>query len=181
MRGALRLARSFILWTAAGLGAGLTAALALPAVVGWQSLTVMSGSMEPTIGTGDVIVTRPVAPLKTRVGDVVTFHDPTRGGRLVSHRVRRIQIAGDRVEFETKGDANNTSERWRVGVGGRIGRVVYRVPRCGYLVRWLATAWVRRGLVTLCGLLLAGSALARIWRPTTPTPARRPAIAHRRN
>ena len=37
----------------------------------------MSGSMQPAIHTGDVVVDESIAPAEARVGDVVTFKDPT--------------------------------------------------------------------------------------------------------
>jgi signal peptidase len=168
-----RWAATCVLWAGVGLVAGLIAAVVLPAFAGWRSLTVMSGSMEPTIGTGDVIVTRPIAPLSARVGDVVTFHDPARDGRLVTHRVRRIQVTGKSVQFETKGDANNSPEQWAVPVGGRIGRVEYHMPRFGYLLHWVSSPSVRRALVTVPTVLLGAWILFRLWRPRGRTPAGR--------
>jgi signal peptidase len=152
-----------------GLGAGLLAAVVLPPVVGCRSLTVMSGSMEPAIRTGDIVVTRSIHPLKARVGDVVTFHDPSRGGRLVTHRVRRLQVTGAAVEFETKGDANNTAERWAVPTGGRIGRVVYRMPQFGYVLHRVSAPPARLALVGLPSVLFGAWALVRIWRPRPET------------
>ena len=44
-----------------GAGALLVAVSVLPAVVGWQSTVVMSGSMAPTLSPGDVVVVRPTS------------------------------------------------------------------------------------------------------------------------
>ncbi len=61
----------------------------LSTFAGFRSFTVLSGSMEPAISTGDVVVNERVGPLETRPGDVLTFRDPTRQGRLITHRLRR--------------------------------------------------------------------------------------------
>ena len=153
------------LWALLGLAAGLLGSVSLPMLSGHRSFTVMSGSMEPTLHTGDVIVTRPISPLAVHIGDVVTFADPADSGRLVTHRVRSLEVRGADAFFETKGDANNTVERWTVPTHGRIGRVAYRVPRLGYPMRWVSAPSRRRILAMLPMLGLGAAALLRIWRP----------------
>ena len=162
-----RLGVSFLLWALAGAGLGLALAVAAPFVIGHRSFTVLSGSMEPAIATGDIVVDDSIAPVDARVGDVVTFSDPTNSGRMITHRVRSVRADGGQVNFVTKGDANNAVERWSVAGNGRIGRVVYRVPMLGY-----ALARTRRlgaiFLVAIPALLLGAYELVRIWR--TPAP-----------
>jgi signal peptidase I len=155
---------SFLLWTVAGLAAGLALAMLVPLAFHCRPLTVMSGSMEPTINTGDVVVARQISPLDARRGDVVSFRDPDRGGLLVTHRVRSMSRSGDKVTFVTKGDANNSSERWRVGTNDKISRTTYRIPAVG---RVLAFSHTRQGilmLVLLPLLTLGGLEIASIWR-----------------
>jgi signal peptidase I len=155
---------SFLGWTVAGLAAGIALALLVPLAFNARPLTVMSGSMEPTIRTGDVVVAREIAPLDARRGDVVSFRDPERGGLLVTHRVRSISRDGDKVTFVTKGDANNASERWRVATDEKISRTMYRIPAIG---RVLAFSHTRQGILMLVLLpLLALGALeiSSIWR-----------------
>ena len=157
-------AGSFLLWTVAGLAAGVALAMLVPLAFHGRPLTVMSGSMEPAINTGDVVVAREIAPLDARRGDVVTFRDPERGGLLVTHRVRSMSRSGDKVVFVTKGDANNSSERWRVGTNDKISRTMYRIPALG---RVLAFSHTRQGILALVllPLLLLGSLeLMSIWR-----------------
>ena len=148
-----------------GFALGIVAAIALPFVIGQRPYTVLSGSMEPAIGTGDVVIVEPISPRRARVGDVVTFSDPRSSARLITHRVRSSRRRGRRIDFVTKGDANNTVERWRIPADGVISRVRYRVPEVGRL----ALLTRRRGglvLFVLAPLLLLGvREVARIWRP----------------
>jgi signal peptidase I len=155
-------------WAGLAFCATLLAAVALPAAIGMHSFTVMSGSMEPTIHVGDVVIDSKISPLDARPGDVVTFSDPTGRHRLITHRVRSIHTRGNQVQVVTKGDANNTVERWSVPANGRIGRVELRVWKLGYP---LVYAHSRYGLILLVGLpalLLCAIELRRIWR-TEPT------------
>ena len=158
------------LWAGIGGGSVLLASVALPSLLGFRSLTVMSGSMAPAIHTGDVVVTRPIPPLAARVGDVVTFQDPSRPDRLITHRVRAVRASGAGVEFETKGDANNATERWQVPPDGRIGRVVYRVPALGYLLHWTQSRYGRLAFIALPAFALGALTLAWAWRPSRKEP-----------
>jgi len=160
-----RPATAFLTWLALGFAFTLLLAAALLLAVGDRSFTVRSGSMTPTIETGDVVAAEEISPLAARVGQIVTFRDPEGGDRLYSHRVQSIVRAGDRVDFVTRGDANAAVERWSVPVDGTIGRVAYRIPHLGFAIAWLSTPPARLALVALPALLLCWSALARIWRP----------------
>jgi signal peptidase I len=159
-------ATSFLTWIALGFTFTLLLAAALPLAIGDRSFSVRSGSMTPTIETGDVVVAEQISPLSARVGQIVTFRDPEGGDRLYSHRVQSIEAVGDQVRFVTRGDANTAVERWSVPVDGTIGRIVYRIPHLGFAVAWLATPPGRLALVALPALMLCWMALSRIWRPS---------------
>jgi signal peptidase len=152
-------------WAVVACAAAVALAVGLPHAFGFKSFTVMSGSMEPAIGTGAVVVERPIAPREARVGDVVTFKDPEGSGRLITHRVTSVRVRGSTARFVTKGDANNTPERWSVPADGSIGRVAYDVPKVGYALAYAGGRHGRILLFVLPVLLLAGYELVRIWRP----------------
>jgi signal peptidase I len=161
----LRAPLRFLAMTVAGFAIGIALALAAPLAFDARPLVVLSGSMEPALHTGDVSVVRSIAPLDARPGDIVTFRDPDNSKRLITHRVRDMRVQGDAVVFRTRGDANNLSERWRVPASGEIGRVMYRIPKLGWVLSYARS----KGLF----VLLLGGALAlllvleltAIWRP----------------
>ena len=154
----------FVAVTALGFAIGVGLALALPLAFDARPLVVLSGSMEPTLGTGDVSVVRTIAPLDARPGDVVTFRDPDDADRLITHRVRAMHAEGSSVVFRTRGDANTASERWQVSSREEIGRVVYRIPELGWALMYARS----KGLfVLMLGgalALLLVLELAAIWR-----------------
>ena len=142
--------------------------LVLPSVSGHRSLTVLTGSMEPTLETGSVVVDEVIRPTDARVGDIVTFSDPANPGRLITHRLRRARVEGDSAHMVTKGDANDAPERWDVKLDGEIGRVVFHVPMLGRVREFVGT---RQGYLALMLAILALSAwvLADVWRrPASP-------------
>lgn len=161
----LRLVRVTAVSLALGIGLGTFGVIVAPSLVGGRSLTVMSGSMDPALRVGDIVINSKVSPADVRVGDIVTFSDPEGTGKLITHRVRRVRIADGTAHMVTKGDKTNAVERWDVPASGSFGRVEFRVPLLGFLVFWLHGPLARLGLIVIPALLLAGFELWRIWRP----------------
>jgi signal peptidase I len=147
------------------LGAGLVFAivLVLPSASGHRSLTVLTGSMEPTLETGSVVIDEMIAPTEARVGDIVTFSDPAHPDRTITHRLRSAWVEGDTAHMVTKGDANDTPERWDVEVDGQIGRVMFHVPKLGHVRAFVGT---RQAYIILLLVLVALGAwvLVDVWR-----------------
>ena len=143
--------------------------LALPSITGHRSLTVLTGSMEPTLETGSVVVDEVIHPTEARVGDIVTFTDPANSDRLITHRLRRARFEGNTAHMVTRGDANDTPERWDVELDGEIGRVAFHVPKLGQVRALVGT---REGyLAVMAALLLLGAwVLKDVWRAERSEP-----------
>ncbi|HEX6207793.1 MAG TPA: signal peptidase I [Actinomycetota bacterium] len=133
-------------------------------VAGFRFLVVRSGSMEPAIGTGDVVVVETVRPGEAAPGLVVTFRDATRAGSLVTHRVVSVERHGGRYDFVTRGDANTGEERWSVRAEGAIGVVRSVIPMVGYPLHWLGSPTTRVVLLVGGSILVGGALLRRVWR-----------------
>jgi signal peptidase I len=150
-----RLAATFALWCAIGIVCGLVALVVAPRAAGVTPFTVLTGSMRPAMAPGDVVLSERVAPLDVRPGDVVTFHDPSRGGELVTHRVQSMRRDDVMVRFVTKGDANDLPERWSVAVDGQIGRATVSVPKVGHVLHFAGTRDGKLALIAFpAGLLV---------------------------
>ena len=93
----------------------------LPMPFGFGSAVVLSGSMEPTFSTGDLIVVRECESVA--VGDIVVYQQ---SGSLVVHRV--IAIDGDTIT--TRGDANNVADA-PVERSAVQGTVAFWIPGLG--------------------------------------------------
>ena len=93
-----------------------------PAVFGWSTAVVISGSMSGAIEVDDMVVIHEQPSYA--VGDVITFEN---GNVLVTHRV--IAMAGE--EYVTKGDANNSPDTYPVAPEQVVGKVVLVIPRVG--------------------------------------------------
>jgi len=154
---------TFALWVVLGFGLGMVAIVTLPGVFGHQSLTVVSGSMVPTLGVGSVVIDDVIAPADARPGDIITFKDPVHPRRL-THRLQKVRVEGDTFYMTTLGDANDAPEHWTVPRTGHIGRVVAHLPKLGYARAWLGSRYARLGAMGLV-LLLGALMLVDLWRP----------------
>lgn len=127
----------------------------LPLAVGWQPNVVMTGSMEPAIMTGDVVVTRQVPADQLRVGHVLLVDGPLQDGRTLLHRYDRATDTGDLV---LRGDANDDVDSTPVAIEHVRGVGTLRIPWVGQLAVWVThgqffpLALALFGLVALLGL-----------------------------
>jgi signal peptidase len=95
---------------------------------------VYTGSMEPAIPVGSVVVIKPVDPETLKTGDVICFKlsEPT---TTVTHRLFNITNEG----FITKGDANEDPDQWTVKKENVIGKVILTIPFIGYIGYFVRT------------------------------------------
>ncbi|MGY1748558.1 LamG-like jellyroll fold domain-containing protein [Modestobacter sp. SYSU DS0511] len=149
----------------------LLAASVLPALVGWQSSVVMSGSMEPTFSPGDVAVVRPVATAALEPGSVVLVDDPDLPGQLRLHRLVAVESGG----LQLKGDANPRADGSLVDPADVHGAVALRLPLVGEPAVWFAErrVWPLVGTAVALAALLALAVAHR--RPDDAPPAGPPA------
>lgn len=105
-----------------------------PRVLGGATLTVLSGSMSPTIPTGSVVLIKPVEDVLTiEPGTVITFQKSPTERALVTHRVVDFQPETTPPSYITKGDANRGEDIDPVPIGAIRGEVVTHVPYLGSL------------------------------------------------
>ena len=100
-------------------------------------LTVVSGSMEPTIKTGSVVMVKPAQDYK--VGDIITFGPYTKTQSPVTHRIYEIKEVEGQQVYITKGDANNGPDSRETKERDIIGKVAVSVPFIGYVVDFAKT------------------------------------------
>src|SRR6185312_15120341 len=113
MKGRLLSIAGNVLFAAIALliGGVILALTVLPPVLRYQTYVVLSGSMEPAIRTGSVIVATAVDPKTLQVGDVITFLTAD-GQENITHRIAAIHgDAQGHVSFITKGDANSVEDQ----------------------------------------------------------------------
>ncbi len=157
-----------VMFTVLGFAATLALTMSVPVLFGYQSLTMLSGSMGHAIPTGSVIIDETIKPLEARPGDVLTFADPERSERLLTHRLRSLQVKDELVHVATRGDANDTDEHWSIPLDGTVGRVAYSIPFVGYARAWVNQHTGRTALFVVLAVV-AGYTLLEVWLPVPLT------------
>lgn len=138
-----------------------------PHVLGYRTMTMLTGSMSPEIDPGDVTIATPIAVEDVTEGMVITYHQPIGDHSLVTHRVIAVEHGPDgAVSVQTKGDANEAVDPWTATLEGDTAYQVRAVvPELGHLVQALRTPVLTQVLVYGAPALLAGWLLLTIWRP----------------
>jgi|AntDeeMetagen192_2_1112575.scaffolds.fasta_scaffold02259_3 signal peptidase len=139
---------------------------AFPSLVGADyALTVLSGSMEPVIGTGSIVFVAETPPEQIHEQDVITYRDD--GGNLVTHRVVEKHTADSSLRFETKGDANENRDPEPVYRGDVVGTVLFSIPFIGYVVGFGNTPAGYVTLVLVPVTLFIFNELWELWKAGT--------------
>jgi signal peptidase len=160
-----KLAMRFVMSTGAVLAIGVLALTVGPRFLPYQTYTVLSGSMEPTLPVGSVIVAVPAQGNELNKGDIITVANPQHQGMLVTHRIVAVEAGPQGRVFKTKGDANQEPDSWIVPASGGGWRYAFAIPYLGYVLSALQSGFGRLVLLVVPTLLLGGLLLVEIWRP----------------
>lgn len=138
----------------------------LPRLTHGEALTVLTGSMQPTIPPGSIVFVRPVDPHNVHIGDVITFAVKSNhyGTSLVTHRVVAEKLALDpsgdyQPEFTTKGDANNAPDVDPVLARNVRGVMWFHLPHVGGIRDAMHT---KGGVASIFVIVLAGYAALQL-------------------
>ena len=125
-----------------------------PSVFGYTLHRVVSGSMEPELSVGDVLLNKDISGSgDIQVGDIITFKGGARfNNQKVTHRVFVPPYMDDSGEWVliTKGDANNVDDG-EIKLSSVESKVVTKV---GILTRMYAFFFSPWGLIIFIALLI---------------------------
>lgn len=122
-------------------------------LMGWSPTVVSTGSMQPAISPGDVVMTaEPDPDTEFDEGTVVTFEDPLRDGELVTHR---IVAQNDDGTYRTRGDGNRVGDSADLDPEDVVGVGRLLIPMVA-----LPRVWFDQGRLALLGAWAVLSLLA---------------------
>lgn len=100
---------------------------------------VVSESMEPEIKVGDFLISKKTDIEDIKIGDDVLFYskNPALAGKLIVHRVVKIDNIGNEIQLTTKGINNTKEDRYKVTE--IVGRKVYVSSTIGKYVNGLTS------------------------------------------
>ncbi|WP_409271443.1 signal peptidase I [Neobacillus sp. SCS-31] len=121
----------------------------VPSIFGYKTLLVLSGSMEPLLSAGDMIVMKEIDPANAKVNDVITFKN--NANTLVTHRIVSKVQSGGTTLFATKGDANNVEDNELIAPKQITGKLFFHFPKVGYALNFLKSG---KGLISFMVVII---------------------------
>jgi signal peptidase len=110
----------------------LFSALSFSGVV--KARIVLTGSMEPAISTGDIIITTPITRKEPKIGDVVAYQAKRFNGENVAVFSHRIMSGDLQKGFVVKGDANKSPDNQKPKAPDILGVVIFVIPFLGNIL-----------------------------------------------
>ncbi|SHI72555.1 signal peptidase, endoplasmic reticulum-type [Geosporobacter subterraneus DSM 17957] len=94
---------------------------------------IATGSMEPMIKPGDVILVKKILDMdginQLKAGDVIQFR---RDSILISHRIVEVKKDEEGIRYRTKGDNNSGEDTELVKPEDVKGTIIYVIPKVGW-------------------------------------------------
>ncbi len=159
-----------------------TVAFAAMLAGGLSANVMVTGSMEPKVPVGSLLVYEKVAPEALRRGDVVSFAKPNGDGAVTTHRIVDIGSRDGNPVFRTKGDDNAIVDPWLIHyeTGQKPRRLAHVVPYVGRAMTAAQHPLVRTSLLILVlGWLYVSFLRALARGRIRPTAAARPSVLPR--
>lgn len=148
---------------------------AFPITGNYQIKVVQSGSMEPSIKVGSVVVVKPSKSYEA--GDVVTYEGGFRdekGRRIpVTHRIIEKRVEGGSLSYVTKGDTNDDPDNRVVREGQIIGKVLFDISYIGYVVEAARKPYGLLAIIIIPAAIIVYDQVAVIWREVKKLRAKR--------
>ena len=94
-----------------------------PNILGFTFFEVATGSMEPTIDAGDVVIVK--LTKEVEINDIIVYNE---NNNFITHRL----IRNKENDYITKGDANNIEDN-PIKENDILGKVVLTIPKVGIL------------------------------------------------
>lgn len=150
-------------YAALGLLVALITLMSLvPAVMGWAPLTILSGSMAPSMPAGSLAVVAPIDEESRGdipIGTVITYMPHPDSDELVTHRVIMRSTASDGgTVYTLKGDANESPDPGAVAPAQIRAERKYSIPLLGRVTRLLTPEVKSIGRLLLAGALVVYAA-----------------------
>lgn len=110
-----------------------------PDFLGIKTYIILSGSMEPELTVGDLIIVKEVDEDKLNIGDIISYRD---GSNVVTHRIIKINTVNGTKQYITKGDHNNVEDSGTLTIGSIEGKVIGKLAYIGKIILFMKNKYV---------------------------------------
>lgn len=126
----------------------------IPSVFGYSVLRVSSGSMEPQLSVGDVILSKEVeSPEELEVGDVITYYGTgALDGYFITHQIIKAPYINEEgvTMLQTKGTANEIADN-EISFSRVHSEMIFKLPFLSVIFDVFFSPW---GLLIFIGLII---------------------------
>lgn len=99
-----------------------------PNFLGIKTYVIISGSMEPNLQIGDIVIVKKVAQNELKQGDIISYRQ---GQSVITHRIAEVIDKEGEVKYKTKGDNNNAEDSGIISYEMIEGKVVKHISQIG--------------------------------------------------
>ena len=118
----------------------------VPNFFGYKNFIVLTGSMEPTLNTGDIVFVKETPDIKEQ--DIISFRV---NNSIVTHRVVKIKTVDNNTYYATKGDANSDADTELVSLEEIEGKYIFKIPFLGNIINFFQKPM---GIIILVAILI---------------------------
>ena len=115
--------------------------------IGFRTYTILTGSMCPNINPGDIVVVVNKNKASLNKNDIITFKA---NNTVITHRIVDIKDS----TYITKGDNNNVVDPFTINYEDILGKVIFKIPKMGYLLEFLSRPLVMSAEMIILGILI---------------------------
>lgn len=105
-----------------------------PSFFGIKTYIIVSGSMEPNLNIGDIVVVKSNKQKSLKKGDIISFRE---NQSIITHRINEVLKVDGEIKYKTKGDNNNVVDSELVKYENIEGKVILTIPKIGNVVLFL--------------------------------------------
>lgn len=132
-------------------------------IPGYDVRIVLSGSMEPAISTGSLVIVQDRD--RYEVGDIIMFTDSRRRDDLpTTHRIIDDRVIDGELAYITKGDANDNVDPDPIRLGSVRGLVVFTIPYLGYVLDFVRQPLGFALIIGVPALMIAVEEIGNIYK-----------------
>lgn len=109
-----------------------------PSFFGIKTYVIVSGSMQPELNIGDMVVVKEVNDSELMIGDIISYRN---GQNVVTHRIYKIYYTDGQKNYITKGDYNNVEDSVILTINSIEGKVINKLSGIGNITLFLQSKY----------------------------------------
>lgn len=124
-----------------------------PSIFGIKTFVVVSGSMEPELSIGDIVIVKEYGQNQLMEKDIISYRE---GQKIITHRIYSIMLVNGDIMYQTKGDNNNSFDSQLVKYDDIEGKAIFIIPKVGNILIFLQNKNIIMFIIIIYYILMLG-------------------------